>query len=461
MIKLPYTTRAFVKPNGQVAVRVRWDQRNKEVTFITGCYADKNKWDATLHRARRNTTHIVKGKEFTAFEINRRIEEFEEQIEQAFLLFQANNIVPSTVDFKDSVNDNLGRKAGTNFEKKPENIDELFENFIIETGRERTWAEGHDQYFRNPFSHLKKAVPKITPYNITKKTMLAAKDWYLKEGYKNRTIHKNLVNIKLFFTWLRSQGFPIPEDVVNFRTNLTIVRHTPTPMTYDELMTFYNFDFSTYPEADKLAYVRDQWCFMAFTSLRISDLSRLRPEHIQNGIIRMEAQKTKEKLYIPLTDEAKAILERNKDQTTYDGYCFKVFSDSYFVKSLRKVVKLAGIDRMVTVSDMYGTELRERTIPLCDKINPHDARRTFVSCSLLTKKMLPENVMACTGHKDYRTMRPYIAVNPNGVTRDMQKWNHVSRQDELIGLLQNASPEQIDQILAFTKNTMGIDDEAV
>ncbi|MDD5989371.1 MAG: hypothetical protein PUC38_07860, partial [Bacteroidales bacterium] len=43
MIKISYSTRAFVKGNGQVAIRVRWNSKKSEVTFITGVYADPNK----------------------------------------------------------------------------------------------------------------------------------------------------------------------------------------------------------------------------------------------------------------------------------------------------------------------------------------------------------------------------------------------------------------------------------
>lgn len=40
MIQINYSVRPFIKPNGQVAIRVRWNTKKCEVTFITGAYAE-------------------------------------------------------------------------------------------------------------------------------------------------------------------------------------------------------------------------------------------------------------------------------------------------------------------------------------------------------------------------------------------------------------------------------------
>ncbi len=50
-----------------------------------------------------------------------------------------------------------------------------------------------------------------------------------------------------------------------------------------------------------------------------------------------------------------------------------------------------------------------KTAPLCEVIGTHAARRTFV-VHALEEGMSPEMVMTFTGHTDYDTMKPYIAL---------------------------------------------------
>ena len=73
MIKIKFTIRPFVKTTGQVAVRVRWNSKKSEVTFITGAYADVSKWDDDMHKAKHGTTHKVRNMSFTYYDINERI----------------------------------------------------------------------------------------------------------------------------------------------------------------------------------------------------------------------------------------------------------------------------------------------------------------------------------------------------------------------------------------------------
>ncbi len=56
-----------------------------------------------------------------------------------------------------------------------------------------------------------------------------------------------------------------------------------------------------------------------------------------------------------------------------------------------------GVDRVIV------------TEPLCDVIGTHAARRTFV-VHALEMGWSPQLVMSYTGHEDYDTMKPYIAL---------------------------------------------------
>ena len=122
MIKIRYSMRAFIKKDsGKVAVRVRWNSKQSEVTFITGLYAEEAKWDSDTQKAKKGTTHNVRKMSFTASEINSAIADFKQEIENCMDTYSLKNVVPTPDELKKIVNEHLGRnekEVETNVAKK-------------------------------------------------------------------------------------------------------------------------------------------------------------------------------------------------------------------------------------------------------------------------------------------------------------------------------------------------------
>ena len=55
---ISHSCRAFLHKNGQVMIRVRWNNRKCEVGFSVGCNADLEKWDNENQRV--DTTLLIK-----------------------------------------------------------------------------------------------------------------------------------------------------------------------------------------------------------------------------------------------------------------------------------------------------------------------------------------------------------------------------------------------------------------
>lgn len=87
---------------------------------------------------------------------------------------------------------------------------------------------------------------------------------------------------------------------------------------------------------------------MAFTSLRVSDLKRLKVVHIIENRIDMFAKKTGEHLTIPLTEEAKRIIEKCKGEATEEGLVFDIQSPQKLNDAVKDAAKAAGLDRIIT-----------------------------------------------------------------------------------------------------------------
>ena len=333
MIQIKFSVRPYIKGStGQVGVKVRWNQSKSEVSFFTNVWAEPDKWDFDLLRARKGTTHNVRDMKFTYLEINEAIAEYREEIKVAFDKCALRNAVPSTLELKTMVNAALGRTDAVQTQpviQRKKSFKEMEDLFLEECGREKNWDDQAKEKYTQAFQHITTANPHIRPDKITVEHMYKLREWYIENKYRNRTINKQITMLKGFLKWLNTNvGYEVPPAVLNFETNLKVLPKTVTFLHYDELLHFAHFQFEG-DESGRLARARDFWCFMAFTSLRVSDLQRLKVVHIHDGRIEMFAKKTGEHLYIPLSEEANRIIAKYKGDKTdllssYPSYLFYI-----------------------------------------------------------------------------------------------------------------------------------------
>ena len=456
MLNVTYTSRAYLKPNQQVMVRVRWNKCAYVVSFVTGVYAEKSKWNMDLNRAVKNTTHKIGRMTFHAADINGRIVEFQEVISEVFNAYAANNSLPNPEQLKAEVNQAMGRTDDKPEEEEQVTLTETFaelrDRYIEENKRLMEWTDRNVEKHRQAIDHLLRGVPGVSPFNISLESLCQLRDWFVKNGYVNRTIAHRITLVMTFLHWVDAQdGYHIPKKVFTFKTKLKVLPKTVTFLTYDELKRFAQFDFG---DRERLAFARDMWVFMACTSLRISDLKELRYGHISNGHIQMNAQKTGEILRIPLIADAKAILEKYKGKGGPDGRVFKLPHSQKLNNTLKKAATIAGLDRVIVDVKMCGKKRIETPHKLCEILACHDARRTFV-CVALARGIAPEIIMKCTGHACYNTMRPYIDTDAGTIDEQFKRWDEPKPESELTKMLQEATPEQMAQILAAAKNITG------
>ena len=450
MIQIKFSIRPYIKgSSGQVGLRVRWNQSKYEVSFFTHVWADPEKWDSDLQRAKRGTIHEVRGKQFSHSDINQAIAEYREEIESVFDKCALRNVVPTAEELKKMVNEGLGRGQGSTepivIDKK-KSMKEMIDWFLEERGREKNWNNLAKEKYTQAFQHITSANPHIRPDKITIEHMYKLRQWYISKKYRNRTINKQVTMLKSFLKWIDTkEGYNVPSAVLNFETNLKVLPKTVTFLHYDELMHFAHYEFKN-DKSGRLARARDYWCFMAFTSLRISDFMQLKNVHLLDGRIEMYAQKTGEHLYIPLTEEALAIIDKYAAKSAKDGLVFDIPSAQKLNDAIKDAAKAAGLDRVITEVYYIGTERMEKSRKFSDIISNHDARRTFVSCSL-AMGIPAETVMKCTGHKSYNTMKPYIETACETQALQMEKWNKNQYRSRIINLLDDVSETFLKELL--------------
>lgn len=419
MKKTNFSTRAYVMKNGQVMIRVRWNSKKNEVGFSVGYTIDPLKWDGDKQLVKSNTTHKIGGKIVYAREINNAIRSFLVCIEEVFAKYDLHSKTPTTTDLKELVNEKLGRiKQETVNEDKVKTLKDIFSEFLLLRPQEGNWGDKIHEKYDQMWTQLSSCDPNITLETLDQLKVQELVGWYIKNDYCNRTIQKQIRILKSFLRWVSRHGYTINSGVLEFKLRLKVIPRTVTFLKYKELMHFFHYEFPK--EKEYLSKARDMFCFMAFTSLRYSDLAALKPVNLVDGCLDFCTEKTDDKLHIALNEHAQQIIEK---YSWYKGdTIFPVPSNQKLNDYLKEAAKLAGLDREISQVYFKGNTRHEDTYKFWEQISCHDARRTFVCCSLALG--IPASVvMSCTGHSDYATMKPYIEVADETQKIQIEKWN--------------------------------------
>lgn len=254
--------------------------------------------------------------------------------------------------------------------------------------------------------HLKMA-------DITAETLDQYQAFLIKKGYKNSTVENHVSYFKQILKWAYEKGYlKHGKDVIDHKT--PALKLAPQKaiiyLKWDEFEKLYNYEF---PDDKKhLELTRDRFCFCCLTSLRQSDLDILRRANFDNPEdptkFTFISKKTNDGLTIFLVPEAKELYMKYLDIPT-DGLAFPKKCNQKMNTSIKEIAKMLGFTREVELMQYCGKKPVYKTAPLCDVIGTHAARRTFV-VHALEEGMPPEMVMSFTGHNDYDTMKPYIAL---------------------------------------------------
>lgn len=447
MKKASFSTRAYVTKNGQIMIRVRWNGKKNEVGFSVGYSIDPMKWDSNKQLVKSNTTHRIGGKIVYAREINNTIRIFLGYIEEIFIEYSLRNEIPGNADLKELVNEKLGRNKPKVVENdKEKTLKDIFKEFLSTRALEGNWSKEAEYKYEQMWQQLTSCDEAIELDALDKNKMIQLTNWYINNDYCNRTIVKQFRILKSFLRWISKNGYIVQPGVLEFKPKLKVIPKVVTFLKYKELMHFFEYEFPK--EKEYLSKARDMFCFMAFTSLRYSDLAKLRPSNVIDGYLDFCTEKTDDKLRIALNEHAQKIIDK---YAWYKGdTIFPVPSNQKLNDYLKEAAKLAGLDREITQVYFKGNTRHEDTYKFWEQISCHDARRTFVCCSLALG-IPPSVVMSCTGHSDYESMKPYIEVADETQKLEMDKWNTHQYKSRIIEELDKMDSEQLKKLFEYVK----------
>lgn len=236
---------------------------------------------------------------------------------------------------------------------------------------------------------------------------------------RNTTVAKQLSTLKTILNYAESCDLEVNPNYKRF-----IIKREPLSviaLTQSEFNDIYFYDFSDYtkkidsivllngkPESisyETLDKVRDLFCFACVTGLRYSDLSHLNHNNVKKTTINITVVKTKLTLTVPLNEYALAILGKYKGMATP----LPRMTNQRLNQYLKVICKHIGINDNVEVVRFKGATRIVENYPKYELISVHTGRKTFCTLSL-ERGMSAEQVMAISGHKDYKSFKRYVNV---------------------------------------------------
>ncbi|ADQ79730.1 integrase domain protein SAM domain protein [Paludibacter propionicigenes WB4] len=437
------------KSDAKLRLRVRFD-KSKIVNFNVGYRVDLKKWSTETQRCKSGTTHSKK--KISASEINTEIQRLENLADNVFKCFEVMEYLPDEKEYRAAFNEANGKSTG----KEPERAQTfftIFDEFTRTMGWQNSWTSATFTKFSSIRKHLFSFDPKLDLKTLNEEQMQLFVAHLHKEDMRNTTIAKNVAFVKWFLRWANAKGY--------YPGNLHMVwkpkfkgtdgnQKEVIHLTWNELMSLYNFDFSqarmkvkdingrpiltvsgnpkeidlTDESKKMLGYVRDVFCFCCFTSLRYSDVAKLSRSDVRDTFISIVTQKTTDGLKIELNKYSKAILDKYKDVHFPKNKVLPVISNQKMNDRLKEMGEIAGINEDQRIVYFKGNERIEEVHPKYNLLTTHCGRRTFIVNALFLG-IPAEVVMRWTGHSDYKAMKPYIKIVDLLKEQEMNKFNQV------------------------------------
>ncbi|MBO9620484.1 MAG: site-specific integrase [Niabella sp.] len=231
-------------------------------------------------------------------------------------------------------------------------------------------------------------------------------------GIGNITAAKQLSTAKTFISYAVKKGLEVNPQYKSF----TVKRDTDI-----EVISITQAEFDTLREIDvkgnaRLDAIRDVFLFSCSTGMRFSDLEQLARPQIKEDHITQTVAKTKQKLKIPLNKYSREILAKYADAPRP----LPIISNQKSNDALHDLCKEAGINEPIEIVRFKGVERITEVLPKHELVTMHAGRKTFCTLSL-ERGMNAQEVMAISGHRDYRSFKRYVNITSQQSQKAMAK----------------------------------------
>jgi len=373
--------------------------RNEKLMYATPLKVEAIFWDESKGRV-KNTKYCT----------------YKDELNQALIDLEAavnKFIIQSAADHEESDKVRLTRFLDSYFghgEDKPKDFHSFFEQFLKENETRMNEKTGKVISYKNQREYIN-TYRLLCQYESKKHIRF---DWedidvsfyngfiaYLQGlNYATNTIGHKIVALKAVLNAAKERKI---NECSNYSGHLfhTVSEESQTVYLDEKELDFlYKLDLS---KDERLDRTRDLFLVGCWTGLRFSDVTRIKPEFIQNDILTIVQQKTGGRVAIPLHPVVKSILEK------YNGNLPECVSNQKFNAALKDLGKYADLNERVFKSITKGGQKETTIYKKWELITSHTARRSFATN--LYKSGFPSiSIMQITGHKTEKAFLKYIKV---------------------------------------------------
>ncbi|RKT01044.1 site-specific integrase [Chryseobacterium defluvii] len=389
--------------------------------LYTGITVKASEWDKEHQR-------IVNRKDSR----NKDLDKIEETIKKIFDEFEIlENRFPSSEELQLKFSEKNGRS-----ESKKKIINPTFAQSALEyaneTGERDSWTKSNYDRFKKLENHLNFYNSNLIIKNVTEKDLVKFVKYFqtepinIKTGkpgapHKNTTVSRTIKDVRTVLKWAKKKGFydgDLHETFYPKFKGANFDLNEPIFMNWERLMKFYNHKFK--PSEKHLEETRDIIAFCCFSSLRYSDVFALKKTQIRDDFFYVTTQKTTDAIKIDLNDYTKEIL--SKYSSLQGVKSLPVKSEKEINEQIKIIGSILEFDEPVNYVYFIGEKRFDEVYPFYEMMSSHIGRKTFIVNSLYLG-IPAEVIMKWTGHKDYQSMKPYIAIVDDLKKSEMNKFN--------------------------------------
>ncbi len=416
---------ARANKHGEYPIRASFSIKSQKMATSIGISVSSESWVNGIVKSKK----YINSKGISGPAINSTLK----NIEQHFMKYELDlERRPTLEEIKEQLQIALGKNTSTEEEvlveaKKKSIFDDLKE-FIKEQSIACQWAYATLQCWTTFTHHLEKFSKKVTYEDFNEDGVNRFVHFLrVKQGLEEKTVQKQFNNLKWFLNWSIRKGYCKEEYINKYRPKFKVLAKPVIFLTKEELLKLYNYEIpangtkvslkdingeeyeKTVQEAGALAKTRDLFCFCAFTSLRYSDMAKVKRSDIIGDTLYITTQKTNDRLPIDLNSMAKAIIAKYENEKFPEGLALPVISNQKMNHYLKDLCELCEFNTPITSVFYRAGQKVEETYPKWALVGTHAGRRTFI-CFALSSGVPPQVVMKWTGHSDYKAMKPYIDI---------------------------------------------------
>ena len=356
-----------------------------------------------------------------------------DKVRNAIVAFVNLQETTGNVVTSDQLRDHLDELLGKEKDTKGTKLSDYIDHFIrdIESGARLTpnktrYSEGtiKNYYgFRTQWLLFQKEIRKTLDFDdITLDLYNRYIQFFTRKNYSINTIGRHVKALKVIMGAGKEDGLHQNKIYRHRKFQVLTAKIDSIYLSETEVQSIFDLDLSDSPHLD---LARDVFLLGCYTTLRYSDVSRIKPHHvIEEGskcYLNIYNQKTEKPTIVPLKPEALHILAK------YENEIPKTYEQKVN-KYIKEVGKMAGIDNQVEIIEKRGGLKLKKVVPKYQLIMTHTARRSGVT-NMCLRGIDTLLIMKITNHASEKDLLKYIRISREESARKLASHEYFKFSD--------------------------------